>query len=152
MVVFLEGGKFGALEIGFDLIVLHAGEQHLAGRAGIEWRAHAEIGHAPHRMQAFDEIDVHAKIAERTDRMTVSFTSLRISRMTGIATSCTLLCRRRMSASRTSSKPRLYFPVCGSISQKSALDETAENAKHGCLRKADRLHDFSQDRATAAHG
>src|SRR5436190_33735 len=59
----LKRGELGAIEVGLNLLVIHAGQQHLACSAGVERRTHTKVGHAPHRMQALDEVDMDAKIS-----------------------------------------------------------------------------------------
>src|ERR1700759_1546523 len=56
----LKCSEVCAIEVGFDLVVVHAGEQHLARSAGVKRRWHAEIRHAAHGVQSLDEIDVYA--------------------------------------------------------------------------------------------
>ena len=140
----LECGEIRTIEIGFDLVVVHAGEQHLARGTGVKRRWHAEVGHAAHGMQTLDEIDVHAGItrADRQNDCLVHGVANVAHRGRGDIMDVGLAApyvreSQQLEAEAVFAGLRIAFAV-------TALDEAAQHAKHRRLGQPYSGHDVAK--------
>src|SRR5215475_11450216 len=139
---FLKWCELGAGEIGFNIVIFHPRQKHLACCASVERCTHAKIRHSPHWVEPFDEVDVDAEVAglDGKDDSFVHLVADVPHHRNGNVMDVDLPPPDIGQADQFKSKTIL--PTLGIEFAKIALDQTTEETKHRGLWEIHRLHDF----------